>query len=301
MSRNVLKFGISPGKGQKMKRKAFTLIELLVVIAIIALLLSIVMPSLQLVKKKAASIVCLTNAKNLSLAWFSYKEDNDDNIMSSEMNGITVSGGRVPGWCGQPRTKDTLLSEISNNVVTDEDEIRGIERGALYDYLEAPNVYNCPADKVKALVQYDTVDPEKFVTYAVPTCLAGPTSRRILKFSEITSPSDRYNFVETAEERNFTTDLHWIFGAPEYPESGGGPAVWWGPMAVNHGDSSILGFCDGHAEVHKWQESWTKERVVKLSEQKTERYDADTESGHNATNDVDIAYMYKGWAYRYKP
>ena len=51
-----------------MKKGAFTLIELLVVIAIIALLLSIIVPSLQTAKKKAAGAVCMSRERNLVLA-----------------------------------------------------------------------------------------------------------------------------------------------------------------------------------------------------------------------------------------
>ena len=282
-------------------KKAFTLIELLVVIAIIALLLSIIVPGLKLAKMKASSVVCMTNAKNLSLGWFSYKEDNDNCIMSSEMDGITANGGRIPGWINTPHTAAGVNLSPTSGTVTDEDEIRGIEDGALHPYLKSPDVFNCPGDKVKSL--YDTVDPEKFVTFAVPVCLAGVNSSggtyyRVIKYNEITSPSDRYNFVETAEERNFTMAGHFVFGAPELVS--GGPAVWWGPMAVNHGDSSVLGFCDGHSEVHKWQDKYTKDRVRKLSEQGTTQYLLDTASGFNSSNSEDIAYMARGWAYRYK-
>ncbi len=287
-----------------LRKRGFTLIELLVVIAIIALLLSIVMPGLNLAKKKAASIVCMANVKNLSLGWFSYKEDNNNHIMSSEMDGITINGRDIPGWINTPHTEvGTDLSPTSANVVTDADEIRGIEDGALHPYLGSPGVYNCPSDKVKALPQYDTVDPEKFVTYSVPACLAGVNSSngtyyRITKFHEIKSPSDRYNFVETAEERNFTMGGHFVFGARELTD--GGPAVWWNPMAVNHGDSSVLGFCDGHAERHKWQDKNTKERVSKLSSEGVTEYERDTASGYNSDNSEDIAFMERGWPYRYK-
>ncbi len=58
------------------KRKAFTLIELLVVIAIVALLMAILMPALQRVKKQAQVVACMSNIKQWSYCWFMYLEDS---------------------------------------------------------------------------------------------------------------------------------------------------------------------------------------------------------------------------------
>ena len=60
-----------------MKKKGFTLIELLVVVAIIAMLLAILMPALNKVKKIAQRVVCGTNLKGLGNAMVVYANDYD--------------------------------------------------------------------------------------------------------------------------------------------------------------------------------------------------------------------------------
>ncbi len=69
------------------RKKAFTLIELLVVIAIIALLLSILMPSLQMAKDKAKEVICRSNLKQWGLCAALYAEDNDGKMMIGWMEG----------------------------------------------------------------------------------------------------------------------------------------------------------------------------------------------------------------------
>ena len=59
------------------RKKGFTLIELLVVIAIIALLLSIILPSLRKAKGMAKKIVCTSGMHQLGLAMIAYTDDHD--------------------------------------------------------------------------------------------------------------------------------------------------------------------------------------------------------------------------------
>jgi len=57
--------------------RGFTLIELLVVIAIIALLMAILMPALERVKKQAKAVACQSNLKQWGLVWAMYTEENN--------------------------------------------------------------------------------------------------------------------------------------------------------------------------------------------------------------------------------
>jgi prepilin-type N-terminal cleavage/methylation domain-containing protein/prepilin-type processing-associated H-X9-DG protein len=62
------------------QKKAFTLIELLVVISIIALLLSILMPSLGKAKKIAQAVVCQSNLKQWNLCYYLYSQENEGKL-----------------------------------------------------------------------------------------------------------------------------------------------------------------------------------------------------------------------------
>ena len=73
------------------KNRAFTLIELLVVISIIALLLSILMPSLGKIKEKARELICRTNIKSIQLATTLYTSDYDGKMPMYDLNGRWVN------------------------------------------------------------------------------------------------------------------------------------------------------------------------------------------------------------------
>ena len=76
--------------------KGFTLIELLVVIAIISLLISILLPSLIAAKEISREIVCVSNLRQIGMAWHLYLVDNDDTFPKWRGNMHWFYGGKHP-------------------------------------------------------------------------------------------------------------------------------------------------------------------------------------------------------------
>jgi prepilin-type N-terminal cleavage/methylation domain-containing protein len=285
-----------------MKHRGFTLIELLVVIAIIALLLSVVMPGLNMAKKKAASAVCLSNTRQMSIGWYMYQEESDGKIMSALMENVGSATECKEAWIAQPfaesdtTTSSLTLAQISG--VTDADEIRGITKGKLYPYLENSDVYHCTGDKLRKRPD----GTRMYVSYSISFCLYGRNKTlysasaypQIEKFTEITSPATRYIFVESGQTyRNWNAGGQWVMAAPEYGHAGYGLHT---PVAISHGNSSVFGFTDGHSEVKKWHDDVIFEHYRKME-------NAPVGSSYGALMDSDsedLQWLAGGWAYRYK-
>lgn len=230
------------------------------------------------------------------MGWYMYMSENNGRIMSAEDSG-TERNSHFIGWCGIPRNESgTLLNNSQTDPpVTDEDEFRGIEKGVLYPYVKTFKVYHCPVSTTKSVYDQTRV----FVSYSIPMCLNGypmeNASQQIKTYGQIKSASKRYVFVETAETRNWNQGHHFVLAAPEYtnqPKWG-----WWGPMAISHGNSSVLGFCDGHSESRKWRDRYTLDRVDKLIKSGATVYGQEYPP---ADQTLDIEYMANGWAFRHR-
>src|SRR5213593_4102317 len=85
---------------RRASRSGFTLIELLVVIAIIAILAAFLFPFFAQAREKARSSSCLSNQKQISLAFSMYAQDYDETYPPSyDLNNLTGAGaGGVAQW-----------------------------------------------------------------------------------------------------------------------------------------------------------------------------------------------------------
>src|SRR5579862_3599835 len=68
----------------RFRQSGFTLIELLVVIAIIAILAAILFPVFAQAREKARQASCISNLKQLGLAFLQYEQDYDETLLPAE-------------------------------------------------------------------------------------------------------------------------------------------------------------------------------------------------------------------------
>ena len=115
------------------QKRAFTLIELLVVIAIIALLLSVLMPSLQKAKESARKIVCRSNLKTQYLACKLYVDDYDDRLPATY--GYWAWGGKRGKESATDAQDKFLNPYIGRTGKVNEDEESVLK------------AFKCPSDK----------------------------------------------------------------------------------------------------------------------------------------------------------
>jgi prepilin-type N-terminal cleavage/methylation domain-containing protein/prepilin-type processing-associated H-X9-DG protein len=217
-----------------MKRHGFTLIELLVVIAIIAILAALLLPALSRTKEKAARTICLSNQKQLDLAWQMYAGETGGIL---PLNGVDFSAAGA--------VESTSNSWVTGNAGLDTNTTT-ITDGSIYAYVKNIRCYRCPLDTSPVL---GTTIPI-LRTYSLSCFMSGPLwdiakygVKPLYKTSQITSPSKTLTFLD--EDDATIDDGHFL-----YLSTGN---EWMNVPAWRHQNGNTFAFADGHVEYWKWR------------------------------------------------
>ena len=234
--------------------RGFTLIELLVVIAIIGILASMLLPALGKAKQKAQGIQCMSNHRQLALAWRMYVDESNEVLPFAQFDNAWV-GGTLDFNGSNPSNWDPQVDLV---------------KSVLWPFCgKAPGIFKCPADVYLSPIQKSSgftartrsMSMNGFVGQFDPLIPSDANVlfaeyRQFQKTSDILKPAHIYVMLD--EHPDTLNDGYSILN----PNAN----LWSGDVPASYHDGACgYSFADGHSEIHKWLESSTKQPVKMIN------------------------------------
>ena len=238
---------------QTFRPRGFTLIELLTVIATIGVLAALLLPILGKAKIKAQRTTCLSNLRQLGIAWAMYADENHGYLAES----YPVANPEV--WVQGDMTKP---SEASNADL--------IRAGKLFAYNRSLGIYHCPADEG---VKIDGKILPTLRSYSM-NCFMGARDPRVGLI-----PSTAGDFVPFyAKDSDLPhPDQLWVLLDEDERSINDGffvtdptGQIWMDFPAMSnhrHNYSFALAFADGHSDIWRFKDPRTFQVRLNRTEQ----------------------------------
>jgi len=239
---------------------------------VIAILAALLLPTIDIGKRKAFGVGCMNNHRQLALAWRMYAEDNRDLLVYASgvwPHTTDDSDVWVSGW----------IDHDPNNR-SNWDINQDIAKSPLWPYSgKSPTIWKCPSDFSTITVDGKRLPRVRSMSMNIWVggfrgtdggfsgstnyrAIGGSVWKVYLKMTDMIDPGPARTFVfldmreDSIDVGNFAPDMT---GWPDQPER----RNFYDLPGNYHHRANGFSFADGHSEIHRWTDERTMPPLVR--------------------------------------
>jgi prepilin-type processing-associated H-X9-DG protein len=199
------------------------------------------LPALSKAKMQGISANCVSNEKQLTLAWLTYNNDNKGKLVSNNPGAVDSDSTLQPAWVYGEMTVAADMLNVTN-----------IMKGLLYPYVGNPKIFQCPAET--KIITYLNQSGTLVRNYSMSGQMNGEDnldnySPCNVKETDIQHPVPSRAMVFIHEADFTIDDGYWAVDVLE--------REWQNSPSIVHMNGDNLSFADGHVEHWTWLEQNT--------------------------------------------
>jgi prepilin-type processing-associated H-X9-DG protein len=220
------------------------------------------LPALSRAKSQGQGIQCMSNSKQLTLAWRMYSEDNKDVLLFGYSD--TVYPTLV--WSGPNGYDESDTPTDPGNW----DFVDGIEKSLMFPYCEKSiGIWHCPADPSFGINPQHVQGPRPR-SYSMSNWVGGngddagngyrggwgldANFQVFRKLSDMTQPGPSTTFVLLDENQHTINDGYFVVEMDGWTGSPNANEQLVDYPAYYHNNAAGFSFADGHSEIHSWKD-----------------------------------------------